>query len=213
MFTIENLRFKDILDVKCLDIPDGIVCIVGESGGGKTTLLKQLNNLCTCDEGRVMYNGKNLLDFDPVLLRRRVIMLQQMPVMYPGNIRDNLLIGIKFAKLEAPDDEEMKRVLSLACLDKPLDEDADRLSGGEKQRVAIARVLLLNPEVILLDEPTSALDESTSDKVMSSISGYCREQNISLVIVTHSKELARRYADSVIEVSEGKVTVKEVRDI
>lgn len=213
MFTVEKLKFKEILNIDQLTIADGVVCIVGESGGGKTTLLRHLNNLYTCDEGDVSYNGRNVLEYDPIDLRREVVMLQQSPVMYPGDIRENLLAGTKFARIKDPSDEEMKMALATACLDKPLDENADRLSGGEKQRVAIARVLLISPKVILLDEPTSALDEDTALKVMDSIIGYCREHGISLVIVTHSKALANKYAQQLIEVNSGRAAVKEVGTI
>jgi len=212
VFTIEKLKFKSILDIEELTISDGVVCIVGASGGGKTTLMRHLNNLYTCDEGAVFYNGRNVLEYDPVLLRREVVMLQQSPVMYPGDIRENLLAGVKFAKTSHPNEDEMKKALSIACLDKPLDENTDRLSGGEKQRVAIARVLLIKPKVILLDEPTSALDEGTAERVMDSTTDFCREQKISLVIVTHSKALARKYAQQLIEVNEGRAVMKEVTE-
>lgn len=205
MFELFNIKYKNILQIEYLKIENEITCIVGESGGGKTTTMKLLNNMITCDSGKVLYNGTNVLDIDPIRLRRNVVMLQQTPIIFTGTIEDNLSIGLKLTNGIAPTKAEIEAALKLVLLDKPLTENAEVLSGGEKQRVALARVLLMSPKVVLLDEPTSALDENTSNKVVENLVGFCKANDISIVMVTHSKEIANRFGDRIIEISCGKV--------
>lgn len=202
MFEIKNIKFKDILDIDNLIIHEGkITSIVGESGSGKTTLLKMLNNIISPDKGEILYKGKNINDFDVIELRRKITMLPQNPVIYKGNILDNILIGKKFAKSTDYDIEEIKKLMNEFNIDKDLNSSADNLSGGEKQRICIIRVLIMNPDVILLDEPSSALDEKTEDKVINYICNFVKQNNKTLIMVTHSKEIARKYSDHIIEIN------------
>ncbi|QCX34349.1 ABC transporter ATP-binding protein [Caloramator sp. E03] len=202
MFEIKNIKFKDILDIEHLIIPEEkITSIVGESGSGKTTLLKMLNNIISPDEGEILYKGKNINDFDAIELRRKITMLPQNPVIYKGNILDNILIGKKFAKSTDYDIEEIKKLMKEFSIDKDLNSPADNLSGGEKQRLCIIRVLIMNPDVILLDEPSSALDEKTEEKVINYICNYVKQNNKTLVMVTHSSEIAKKYSDHIIEIN------------
>ncbi|MPN17699.1 Fe(3+) ions import ATP-binding protein FbpC [bioreactor metagenome] len=90
-------------------------------------------------------------------------------------------------------------------LNKPLEENAEILSGGEKQRLALGRVILMNPEVLLLDEPSSALDEETENLMVAKLASYVKANNKTLVMVTHSKTIALRFSDNIIEISDGKI--------
>ncbi|SKA98324.1 putative ABC transport system ATP-binding protein [Caloramator quimbayensis] len=202
MFEIKNIKFKGILDIEHLIIPEEkITSIVGESGSGKTTLLKMLNNIISPEEGEILYKEKNINDFDAIELRRKITMLPQNPVIYKGNILDNILVGKKFAKSTDYDIEEIKKLMMEFSIGKDLNSPADNLSGGEKQRLCIIRVLIMNPDVILLDEPSSALDEKTEDKVISYICNYVKQNNKTLVMVTHSSEIAKKYSDHIIEIN------------
>lgn len=98
MFEIRNIKFRNILDIKFLNIDKPITCVVGPSGSGKTTLLRMLNRLNVPDEGVILYNNKDISKIDTILLRRNVVMLGQTPVIYSGNIEDNLQIGLEFSK-------------------------------------------------------------------------------------------------------------------
>lgn len=206
MFCLRGVRYRDILDIERLEIPKGkVTCIVGESGSGKTTLLRLLNKLISCDKGEIVYNGRSLKDIDSVELRRRVVMLPQTPAIFPGTVRDNLLIGLVFSEKPLVGEEKLLEIMEMVHLDKSLDEDAEKLSGGEKQRLALGRVLLMDPEVFLLDEPSSSLDEDTEEVVIGSLVKYARERGKTVVMVTHSKQVARSFSDKIVEVSHGRV--------
>jgi len=206
VFSLENVKYKNILNIKKLDIPqEKITCIVGESGSGKTTLLKLLNNLISCDEGDILYKSHSIYSIDPVELRRKVIMLAQDPAIFSGTVKDNLLIGLKFAEKPLVDDEKLQEVLEQVNLRKPLANLAEQLSGGEKQRLALGRVLLMNPEVFLLDEPSSAMDEETEELVIESMVKDVRKNKKTLVMITHAKKIARKYGDYLIELKNGLV--------
>ncbi|MFC7391989.1 ABC transporter ATP-binding protein [Scopulibacillus cellulosilyticus] len=201
MFTLKGVRFKQIINIPSLEIPDAkITGIVGESGSGKSTLLKLLNHLTSYDEGTIELNGKAIEQYDPVELRRQVVMLPQTPVLYAKTVKDNLLIGLHFSEKPPVSDQELKRMLEVVHLDKALEDNAETLSGGEKQRLALARVLLMDPPVFLLDEPTSALDEGLEDAVMNGFFNTIKERCKTVVMVTHSLNMARRYCDVLVNI-------------
>jgi putative ABC transport system ATP-binding protein len=203
--------YKDILNIKSLTIPSNkIVCITGESGGGKTTLLKLLNKMISPDSGEILYLDTPLEQLDSIKLRRKVVMLPQNPAIYNGTIRDNLLIGLKFSEKSMENDERLISSLNSARLNKGLDESVDNLSGGEKQRLALARVLLLNPDAYLLDEPSASLDEETERIIIENLVAECKKNSKSVIMVTHSNKIATTYADLVIRIDKGKVINQEV---
>lgn len=210
MFLIQDLKYKSILNISELKIQKHkISSIVGRSGSGKTTFLKMLNKMITPDSGEIFYNGKNIKDMDAIELRRKVVMLGQTPAIFPGTIRDNLLIGRKFSNKEPLSDEKLMDMLKKLELDKSLDQDGEELSGGEKQRIALARVILSDPEVFLLDEPSSALDSETENLIISSLVNYSKENNKTLIMVTHSSEIGREFSDVVIEIKNKIASEKE----
>lgn len=209
MYDLLKVRVNDILDIPQLSIPAGkITCIIGESGSGKTTLLRLLNGMISCDEGDILVDGGSITRLDLVELRRKAVMVPQTPAIFKGTVRDNLLIGLHFSEKPAASDEQLQEVLETVRLDKELDQEADALSGGEKQRLALARVLLMKPLVWLLDEPTSALDEDTSQSVMREITERAKQQGQTVVIVTHSKEVVRLFAENIVEIQKGRIAVK-----
>jgi putative ABC transport system ATP-binding protein len=206
MFALRDVRYKGILDIPSLDIPEGkVTCILGKSGSGKTTLMRLLNRMISPDAGTITYKGTPITEIDPVQLRRRVVMLPQSPVMFDGTIRDNLLKGLEFAGKPMAGENILLRIMDVMDLRKELDGDASTLSGGEKQRVALGRVLAMQPEVALLDEPSSALDRGTEDTIMGRLVAGAREYNVTLVIVTHSRALAEAIAENLIEIEAGRI--------
>lgn len=206
MFLLSLVKYKSILDIKTLDIPaHKITSIVGESGSGKTTLLRLLNKLISCDTGDIYYNNILINTIDSIKLRRDVIMLPQSPAIFSGSIKDNLLIGLKYSEKPIVTDDKLNEVLELVHLNKNLSSDADKLSGGEKQRLALARVILLQPEVLLLDEPSSALDEDIEHLIIEALVDYTVANNKTLIMVTHSKKIAAQFSDYIIEIKNGKI--------
>ena len=205
-FQLQNVRFKDVLDIESLQIDAcKVSAIVGPSGGGKTTLLRILNRMTTPDSGRVLYFGEPVEEMDPVGLRRKVVMLTQMPVIFAGTVQENLLIGCRLAEKEGPAEADIQAIMKRVGLDKELSADAAQLSGGEKQRLALARVMLMDPEVMLLDEPSASLDEETEVLIFDLVTEFCRERCKTLVMVTHSEKGFTGYYDTLIRIRDGRV--------
>lgn len=206
MFSLQGVKFKDVLDINKLKFSaDEITCIVGPSGGGKTTLLKLLNNLVSIDQGQVLYQGQSVEQWDPVELRQKVIMISQQPVTFTATVGEELQSGFKMTCAEVPAEEELVDMMQQMQLNKDLSTAVEVLSGGEKQRLALARSLLLNPEVLLLDEPSSALDQDTEEKVIQQLANYAHHNDITLIMVTHSLNIAQEFGDNIVEIREGKI--------
>lgn len=206
MFDVKNIKYKDILDIPLLKINKPISCIVGSSGSGKTTLLRMLNCLNVPDKGKIFYNNQDISKMDTVKLRRNVVMLGQTPIIYSGTIEDNLQIGLEFSKKIPASESAMKETLARVELDKQLSEGCGNLSGGEKQRLCLARVMLMNADTYLLDEPSAALDKETEQFIIENFSKFVLENNKELIMVTHSEQIAQKFPDSIIRIEKGKVT-------
>ncbi|MDK2785427.1 MAG: UDP-glucose/iron transport system ATP-binding protein [Thermotoga sp.] len=205
MFLLRNVKYKNILEIEELYIPEKMITVItGESGSGKTTLLKMLNKMITPDRGEIFFKGESLEKIDSVDLRRKVVMLPQFPVVFPGDVRENLIAGLRFSEKKIPSDERLREILEFVMLKKSLNDDPEKFSGGEKQRLALARVLLMDPDVFLLDEPTSSLDRETGIEIIRRVVDLVRKRNKTLIVVTHDPEL-RRFADRLIEMKDGRV--------
>ncbi|WP_130863405.1 ABC transporter ATP-binding protein [Bacilliculturomica massiliensis] len=207
MFVLKDVIYKNILRIPELEIEaGGITCLFGPSGCGKTTLLRMLNGMISPDSGRILFQGEDLAHADLVELRRRVVMLGQQSTVFPGSVRENLNIAAEFQELPPFPDQTLSSILEQVGLgNKALDNDPELYSGGEKQRLALARVLLLQPPVLLLDEPGSALDAATETAVMDLIAADLNSRKASCVLVTHSEEMARRYSRRIIRMEAGTV--------
>jgi len=210
--SIENLTLhysddKESLQNISLGIPaNAITVIFGPAGGGKSTLLRVLNRLNDLTDvsfmkGRVLIDNEDILDprLDVITLRRRVGMVFARPVVLPMSIRQNLTYGLEVAgeKDKFKMDAAIERSLIQAALwdevrDR-LNDPAAALSGGQQQRLCLARVLALEPEVILLDEPTSGLDPISTGKVEESLQEL--KKTYTIVLVPHSVQQAARAAD------------------
>lgn len=177
------------------------VGITGPSGCGKSTVLRIAVDLVTPTSGSVLFEGKDIKVIDPRDLRRHLVLVPQEASMFPGTVRENLLWGLSIHNLSASD-EELKMALNEVNLSfKYLSKNAGNLSGGEKQRIAIARALLLHPQALLLDEPTSALDEESTLVVESTINAIILDRKIGVLMVTHNREQAERFTSRVIQIA------------
>jgi len=206
MFLFKEVRYKDILYVDHLYLKKNrITSIVGESGSGKTTLLRLLNKLISKDSGKIFYLNKKIEEWDSIEIRKKNIMLPQQSIVFPGNIKDNLVVGFKFSKEDSPNDEKLQLVLKNVNLKKKLEDLPETLSGGEKQRLAIARVLLMHPDLYLLDEPSSSLDKKTELSIIKLVCDIVKAENKSLIMVTHSIDVAKKFSDEIVELKDGEI--------
>lgn len=211
IFKLDDVRFRHVLEIDHLTMREGaITCLVGSSGSGKSTLLRLLNRMISPDSGRITYRETPIDQLEPVALRRDVVMLPQNPIMFDGSLRENLLRGLEFSDRAMVGDDRLGELLALMSLNKDLDGGTGKFSGGERQRVAIARVLAMQPDVLLLDEPTSALDAATQDQVISNVIADARASGTTIVMVTHAMSVAEQWADQLIELRAGKVVRKGV---
>jgi putative ABC transport system ATP-binding protein len=191
-----------VLDSIDAEIPVGATAIVGPSGSGKSTLLRLLNRLADPDAGTIAYRGRPLAEYEPLMLRREVSLVPQLPALLEGTVESNL----RYAAALAGREVDVSRCLRHAGLDaKYAGRDVGRLSVGEQQRAMLARSLAQQPRALLLDEPTSALDEAARDAIEATLEGLRRELEIDLVVVTHDPEQARRLADWVVRMDQGRV--------
>ncbi|MFE4426749.1 ATP-binding cassette domain-containing protein [Peribacillus butanolivorans] len=199
MFRLAKIRYKGILNIDSMKISaNRVTCLTGESGAGKTSLLRLLNRMNVPDSGSVFYQDQLLDNLNPIEHRRKVTMLSQTPFTIPGTIEENLQLGLELTDREKKSKAEFVKALDTVLLQKSLSDDAEILSGGEKQRLALARLLLLKPEVYLLDEPTAALDEETELKVMSRFLAEVKRGKGTVIMITHSKQLADTCAEKMI---------------
>lgn len=198
------VRFGEtvVLDHVTTSVPDGgsITCLLGPSGAGKSTLLRLCNRLEVPTSGEVRFRGGPLTDHDPLALRRAVGMVFQRPTVFPGTVRQNLLVADPSA-----DDEEMLVALERAHL-RPelLDREGDALSGGEAQRACLARTLVTGPEALLMDEPTSSLDPGAT-RGLESLARELAGEGMPVLWVTHDLHQAQRIADRRIVLVGGRI--------
>jgi putative ABC transport system ATP-binding protein len=184
-----------------LSVPcDGILAVAGPSGSGKSTLLRLLNRLDDPLSGSITWEGLDLKSWDPRELRRRVAMVFQKAPIFPGTMMDNFAVA-------APeiDEERAHHVLDHVGMPRDLlERQADRLSGGEAQRMSIARALLTDPSVLLADEPTAALDGAARRKV-EDLGMEVAASGVPIVWITHDTDQLRRMADHAVVMIGGEI--------
>jgi putative ABC transport system ATP-binding protein len=207
LFELRNVSLgrggRRVLDSVSAAIPAGATAIVGPSGAGKSTLLRLLNRLADPDQGTVGYRGRPLDSYDPLRLRREVSLVPQLPALLEGTVGSNVAYAAGLAGRPA----DPRRPLRLAGLDQGFAErDVAELSVGEQQRAMLARALVQEPKVLLLDEPTSALDHAARDAIEATLAELRRELEISIVLVSHDPEQARRLGEWVVRMEAGRVT-------
>jgi ABC-type methionine transport system ATPase subunit len=179
--------------------------LVGPSGSGKSSVLRCLNRLVEPTSGTVRFDGRDIRSFDPRELRSRAALVMQTPVMFEGTVRDNLCVRPAGVSGDFSENRLVATLDEVGLDPKLLDREATMLSGGEKQRVTIARALLRDPQALLLDEPTSALDPPNALLVVETISRLRAARNLSVVAVTHQPDLVRRLGGGLLYLMKGHV--------
>ena len=178
--------------------------IVGASGSGKSSLLRLLNRLDEPTSGTVFLDDQDYRQLPPRELRRRVGMVTQRPYLFPGSVASNLRFG-PAQRGETVSDDEIAQLLERVGLPGFASQEVSVLSGGEQQRVSLARTLANRPEVLLLDEPTSALDEASKMGIEKLIVSLVHDHGLTCVMVTHDRDQARRMCQGVILLESGRL--------
>jgi putative ABC transport system ATP-binding protein len=181
-----------------------ILAVVGPSGAGKSSFLRLLNRLDEPTSGTVLLGSIDYRSIAPRELRRRVGMVMQTAFLFPGTIWANISFGPR-QRGETLTPTQIASLLERVGLSGFADRDIGNLSGGEAQRVALARTLANDPEVLLLDEPTSALDQISVREVEELVLGIIRERRMACVIVTHNREQAVRLASRAMLMEAGRL--------
>ncbi|HSR43567.1 MAG TPA: ABC transporter ATP-binding protein [Longimicrobiales bacterium] len=207
----EGEREHEVLHRADLEVRAGeLVAILGPSGSGKSTLLNLISGIDLPDEGEVILGGERVTGMTErartLLRRRRIGFVFQFYNLVPTlTVEENLLLPLELRGAVAVEDRERARaLLDRVGLADRLDTFPDRLSGGEQQRVAVARALVHRPDLILADEPTGNLDEATGDRVMDLLEGLARSGGRTLLLVTHNRAQAGR-ADRILTIREGRL--------
>ncbi len=193
-----------VRDISIQVQPGEVVAIVGPSGAGKSSFLRLINRLDEPTGGVVRLNGQDYRELAPRELRRRVGMVMQAAYLFPGTVATNVAFG-PLQKGETLSPEQIAGLLERVGLPDYQQRDVSNLSGGEAQRVSLARTLANVPEALLLDEPTSALDDSSARAIEELLLGIIRERRMTCVIVTHNAAQAHRIADRTMILEAGRL--------
>ncbi|SER21130.1 ABC transporter ATP-binding protein [Piscibacillus halophilus] len=197
--------YKRILKNINLEIYKGDrVMLFGPSGSGKSTLLHLFNRLHDPEKGNIYYNGDSIDNYDIPKLRKNIGLVLQQPHLFPETVEDNLKYGPSL--FEEWEQEWVNQLLDYVNLPKSyLKKSVDELSGGEKQRVSLARTLANKPEVLLLDEPTSALDDQNIERIEEVLMRLITTKDLTVIMVTHNIEQAKRLGTKGIFLQNGGV--------
>lgn len=196
---------KQLVDDVSIAVPSGeVLAIVGPSGAGKSSFLRLINRLDEPTGGTVLLNGQDYRATPPRDLRRRVGMVMQSAHLFPGTVAANVAFGPR-QRGETLTGEDIAALLERVGLPGYQDREVNNLSGGEAQRVSVARTLANAPAALLLDEPTSALDEVSARGIEQLVLGIIQERQMTCLIVTHNQAQAARIAARTMVMESGRV--------
>ncbi len=205
------------LDDICLNIPDGqFIGIIGHTGSGKSTLVQHLNGLMKATEGHIYYNGEDIYDkdFEMKKLRSNVGLVFQYPEhqLFEVDVFSDVCFGPKNLGLDKKE-VELRAFDALCKVGLPEDlyyQSPFDLSGGQKRRVAIAGVLAMKPDVLILDEPTAGLDPKGREEILDQIKKLQVETGLTIILVSHSMEDVAEYVDRIVVMNKGSVMYDDV---
>ncbi len=221
MIEIRNLLIqrngRDVLNIDALDIQRGeTLAVVGPNGAGKSTLLLALAYLLKPVRGEIRFDGKSLRELDELEYRRKISFVFQSPLLLDMTVEQNVALGLKFRGVSKEASfQQAGRWIKALGVESLVGRRAGQLSGGEAQRVSLARAFVLNPELLLLDEPFVALDPPTRVKLLDDLSALLAEENRTAVFVTHNLNEAARLSHRIAVMIDGRVrqvgTVKQIK--
>ncbi len=221
IYSPDNAFRKQALRDVNLEIQDGeFIGLIGHTGSGKSTLIQHLNGLLKATSGQIYYNEQNIYDdkYRMIDLRSQVGLVFQYPEhqLFEMTVLKDVCYGPKNLGLDddAAVDRAKEALAMVGMTEKDYSKSPFELSGGQKRRVAIAGVLAMHPQVIVLDEPTAGLDPKGRNDILNQISALHRQTGITIILVSHSMEDVAKYVDRIIVMNRGEVfmddTPKEI---
>ncbi len=198
---------REALRVDSLDVPRGeTLAVVGPNGAGKSTLLLALARLIKIARGRIVVDGCSIEDCDELEYRRKIAFVFQDPLLMDMSVEDNVALGLKFRG--APREQIRARAgkwMKAMGVDALANRRASQLSGGEAQRVSLARAFVLDPELLLMDEPFSAVDPQTRSQLLEDLSSLLAKDHRTTIFVTHNLKEAAQMGNRVAVIIGGKL--------
>ncbi len=221
LIEIKGLQIKRndrvTLNVEHLAIPRGeTLAVVGPNGAGKSTLLLALAHLLKPARGEIRFQGRSLKDLNELDYRRRISFVFQAPLLLDMTVEENVALGLRFRGISKESSlEQAGRWMKALGVESLAKRRASQLSGGEAQRVSLARAFVLEPELLLLDEPFAALDPPTRAKLLGELSSLLSGDHRTAVFVTHNLSEAARLSDRIAVIVDGMLrqvgTAKEIK--
>jgi tungstate transport system ATP-binding protein len=211
LISIRNLLIRrtqrDVLGVDSLDIQRGeTLAVVGPNGAGKSTLLLALAHLLKPASGEVKYGGRHLHEWNDLEYRRKIAFVFQDPLLMDLSVEDNVALGLKFRGVEKKESHlRAEKWMKAMGVDSLAKRRAGQLSGGEAQRVSLARAFVLDPELLLMDEPFSAVDPQTRGQLMNDLSELLAQEHRTTIFVTHNLKEAAQMGSRMAVVISGRV--------
>ena len=208
---------RDVLHIDSLDITRGeTLTVVGPNGAGKSTLLLSIARLLKPARGDINFDGTSLTQWNELEYRRKIAFVFQSPLLLDMTVEQNIGLGLKFRGV--PKDEIRQRVgrwVEAMGIESLVGRRAGQLSGGEAQRVSLARAFVLEPELLLLDEPFAALDPPTRLKLLEDLSALLKRDQLTAIFVTHNLNEAAKLSHRIAVIVDGRVrqvgTVREIK--
>ncbi len=201
---------RTVLDIPSLALESGLIySLIGPNGAGKTTLLNLLAFLDTPSSGVIRFCSEQVRYVEKLLLpiRRRVVLIDQYPILFTGSVLKNLEFGLKIRKVNRKKRKNLiDQALDLVGMQNFVSSEAHKLSGGETKRVALARALIVEPEVLLCDEPTANVDAEHVEIILDILESINRERKISIVMATHSLSQAKKLAHHTLVLKNGRMS-------
>ncbi len=208
---VKSYGSKRVLNIESLELHGGrTTAVIGPSGAGKSTLLMILNGLEAATSGNVLYAGKSIWKSkSDMAVRRELAMVFQKPVVFNSSVYDNAAYGLRLrGQSKQSTEKQVAEMLELVGLREQQKQRAATLSGGEAQRLALARAMIYKPRVLFLDEPTTNLDPANVAMIEKLLDYFKSEYSTTIVIVTHNMHQAKRLADDAVFMLEGGIIEK-----
>jgi len=198
---------RQVLTIQALTVETGeVLAIVGPNGTGKSSLLLTLAHLLQPERGELFWQGRSYKECNALTYRRRIALVLQEPLLLDTSVFENIALGLRYRGLPSAEiKDRVNRWLVRVGIEALRDRCGARLSGGEAQRVSLARAFVLNPELLLLDEPFSALDAPTRLRLLDDLKSILTETGTTAVIVTHDLKEAAKLASRVAIMLGGQI--------